>query len=311
MPPARRVATGGPATLDWLGCATFRLRTAGLTIYLDAYLDRVPSAPSTGFGTADVDACDWLLIGHSHFDHLWGAETIAVRTGAMVVGSYETARVLLSLGVPERQIIRVAGGERLRLSADVTVRVFPSLHSCVWTHTVAPGLEEVCIGDLGVDYGEQSARSAAFIEFVHTLGPEVLSHLKSADQGAHGDGGALVYLIESPEGSVLFQDTAGSWTGVLASIPRPDVAILAGGGRGNLDGEPVQGSLVDLLVRETELLQPQSVILCHHDDWLPGLTTPMDETPLRAALESSASKAELVTLPYQSAYALFAGEGHL
>jgi len=28
------------ATLDWYGCATFRLRTAGLTIFLDAYIDR-------------------------------------------------------------------------------------------------------------------------------------------------------------------------------------------------------------------------------------------------------------------------------
>ena len=31
-------------TLDWYGCATFRLRTAGLMIFLDAYIDRVPGA---------------------------------------------------------------------------------------------------------------------------------------------------------------------------------------------------------------------------------------------------------------------------
>ena len=35
-------------TLDWYGCATFRLRTAGMTIFLDAYIDRAPDAPGTG-----------------------------------------------------------------------------------------------------------------------------------------------------------------------------------------------------------------------------------------------------------------------
>ena len=77
------------STLDWYGCATFRLRTAeGLTVWLDAYLDRVPDAEQSGVTVDDVTAADWILVGHSHFDHLWGAERIAARTGATVVGSY-------------------------------------------------------------------------------------------------------------------------------------------------------------------------------------------------------------------------------
>ena len=32
------------ATLDWLGCATFRLTLGNVVLFLDAYLDRVPSA---------------------------------------------------------------------------------------------------------------------------------------------------------------------------------------------------------------------------------------------------------------------------
>jgi len=35
-------------TLDWYGCATFRLRTAGITVFLDAYIDRAPNAAGTG-----------------------------------------------------------------------------------------------------------------------------------------------------------------------------------------------------------------------------------------------------------------------
>ena len=32
-------------TLDWYGCATFRLSTAGLSIFLDAYIDRAQPRP--------------------------------------------------------------------------------------------------------------------------------------------------------------------------------------------------------------------------------------------------------------------------
>ena len=68
-------------TLDWYGCATFALRTAGLTVFLDAYIDRAGNAPGTGRTADDVDECDWIVVGHSHFDHLYGAERIARNTG--------------------------------------------------------------------------------------------------------------------------------------------------------------------------------------------------------------------------------------
>ena len=31
-----------PATLEWFGTATFRVRDAGLNLFFDAYLDRLP-----------------------------------------------------------------------------------------------------------------------------------------------------------------------------------------------------------------------------------------------------------------------------
>ena len=88
-------------TLDWLGVSTFRLVVNDTVIFLDAYMDRVPGAPPVGMGTADVERADFVLVGHSHFDHLWGAETIARNTGATVIGSYETARIMTNEEVPE------------------------------------------------------------------------------------------------------------------------------------------------------------------------------------------------------------------
>ena len=122
------------ATLDWYGCATFRLRLAGLTVFLDAYIDRVAGAPGTGLTADDIDECDWIVVGHSHFDHLWGAERIIANTGATMIGSYESVRLMEEAGIESDRLIAVAGGERVRLSDDVTVSVLPSQHSCVWSH---------------------------------------------------------------------------------------------------------------------------------------------------------------------------------
>jgi len=147
------------ATLDWYGCATFRLTLDNLVVFLDAYIDRVPGAPGTGLRADDIDRADWVVVGHSHFDHLWGAERIARQTGATIIGSYESIRVMIEAGVPADRLMPVSGGERIALSDEVIVSVFPSLHSCVWTHKAMGQSDQVCIGDLGVLYQERLERA--------------------------------------------------------------------------------------------------------------------------------------------------------
>jgi L-ascorbate metabolism protein UlaG (beta-lactamase superfamily) len=292
------------ATLDWLGCATFRLILGKLVVFLDAYIDRVDGAAGPGMSADDVDHADWILIGHSHFDHLWGAERIARRTGATIVGSYETVRVMEAQGVPLSQLMAVSGGERIELAEDVGVTVYPSLHSCVWSHQQLPEADAVCVGDLHVSYQEQMRRLGDLVQWLQTLGPEVHHHLRASFQGARGDGQALVYLLESPDGSLLYQDTSGYWSGILDGL-RPDVAILAAAGRGNIDGEPVQGTLAQFVGQQVALLTPQRAVLCHHDDWLPGFSRPIDTTPIREELHRVAPATTLVTMPYTSAYRVF------
>ena len=292
------------ATLDWLGCATFRLTIDDLVVFLDAYVDRVPSAAPVGLTIDEIDRADWILVGHSHFDHLYGAERIARRTGATIVGSYESVRVMQAQGIPEAQLMPVAGGETVRLSADVVVKVFPSQHSCVWSHRAMKQSDEVCLGDLGVTYQEQQARMRELFGWLATLGGDVQAHLRASAQGALGDGGALVYLLDTPEGSLLYQDTSGAWTGILRDL-RPDVAILAAAGRGNFDGEPVQGSLAQFVAREVEWLRPRRVLLGHHDDWLPGFSRAVDVAPICAEIAKRAPETELVETGYLSAFPLF------
>jgi L-ascorbate metabolism protein UlaG (beta-lactamase superfamily) len=292
--------------LDWLGCATFRLTVDDLVVFLDAYIDRVPGAEGPDIASEDIKQANWILVGHSHFDHLWGAERIARRTGATIVGSHETVRVMEAQGVPATQLLAVSGGERIRLGRDVMVSVFPSLHSCVWTHNQLPASDAVCIGDLGVFHHERLHRYDAVMRWIEALSGPVSDHLAQSDQGAHGDGGSLLFLLETPQGTLLFQDTAGHWTGIMREL-RADVAILAAAGRGNVDGEPVQGTLADFLGQQAAQLKPNRVILGHHDDWLPGFSTTIDIAPIRTEISRQAPQSELVEIGYLSGYPLFEG----
>jgi hypothetical protein len=294
------------AWLDWFGCTTFRLRTwRGVTIFLDAYLDRVPSAQQSGFGVYDVTEADWILIGHSHFEHLYGAERIAVRTGAKVVGSYESIRILAEAGVPERQLIPVAGGERIELDRLVALRVLPSMHSCIWATDPMPAPDQTCIGDYNLTWQQRHERIGQLGERIAGHSAELRNHLVESAQGDRGDGGALIFMIETMNGSLLFQDTAGCWTALLEQ-ESPTVAILACAGRGHRDGEPVQGTLADFIAEQAVLLdEPERLLLCHHDDWLPGFSHPTDVAPIRRALAEKAPGTTLVEIGYRSGYPVF------
>ena len=147
----------------------------------------------------------------------------------------------------------------MRLSDDVVVGVFPSLHSCVWSQTAMTGSDAVCIGDLGLDApGARGAHGRRSAQHFVSLGDDVLAHLHVSNQGAKGDGGALVYVFETPDGSILYQDTSGHWSGILHDL-RPDVAILAAAGRGNVDGEPMQGTLAQFVARQAWLVKARDV----------------------------------------------------
>ncbi len=307
------------ATLDWYGCATFALRTTDLTIFLDAYIDRAGDAAGpTPPRTADsVDEADWILIGHSHFDHLYGAERIMANTDATLIGSYESIRVMEAAGVDPARMISIGGGETIDLAlpdgrgVGVRVSAYPSQHSCVWSQIPDPNddapssgemqqADTVCLGDMGRTWQEQQSRMALLMNYLATeLGRDAADHLAASSVGhsPRGDGGALVFLIETPDGSIFYQDTSGHWSGVIDTITA-DVAILAAAGRANIDGQPIQGSLAEFVGRQAATLGASRVVLCHHDNWLPGFSVATDVEPIRAAIADAAPDTQLLTLDY-------------
>ncbi len=289
-------------TLDWLGCATFRLTVDDLVIFLDAYIDRVPSAPPVGMTAAEVDRADYILVGHSHFDHIAGAEVIAANTRAKVIGSNESARVLLEQDIPADQLFRAQGGEHYRLSDDVSVRVYPSLHSCIWS-TASSTPEEVVLGDYGLTEDQHWGSLNVWRQSSPDDPPEVqamLEHL-NCSTGSREIGGALAFVIETPQGSIFYHDTSGCWSRVISDL-RPDVALVAMAGRANIDGEPIQGSLTQFVGRMASMLRPKQMILGHHDNWMPPTTHDMssDEAlgPVREEIARVEPRVSLVNVGY-------------
>jgi len=180
--------------------------------------------------------------------------------------------------------------------------VFPSIHSCTWILTdVGSGVAES--GHAGLTQDERAACPGLVqhITALATSGTEdgriILAHVQGG-AGSTSDGGALVYLIETPDLRIFFQDTSGCWTGVLGEIDA-DVAILAASGRGNVNGEPIQGSMADFIALEAELLGAQQVFLGHHDNWMPPITrTSFDMAPVRQELARRAPQARLIETGY-------------
>lgn len=163
--------------------------------------------------------------------------------------------------------------------------------------------------DLGVTFQEQEARLAELTTYLATeLEPVAVDHLLGSMPGHsdRGDGGALVFLFHLPDGTVLFQDTSGHWSGVLADL-RADVAIFAAAGRANIDGEPIQGTLAEFIGQQVVAVQPTTVILGHHDDWLPGFSIPTDTAPIRDEIARVAPGTTLLEPGYLAGSELLTG----
>jgi L-ascorbate metabolism protein UlaG (beta-lactamase superfamily) len=296
--------TAGAATVEWFGTTTFRVRHAGLDLFFDGYLDRLPGLEPAGLRVAEVERADFVFVSHAHFDHLYGVAPIARATGATVVASPESARVLRQDGVPERQLLMVTGGETVDCGPAASVRVLPALHSCLFAASARDSAAE-CLGDLGVSAQAQwRAVTGMFAGGLAEAAGPVAGALR--DMLAHSSayhGGQLAYLLRAGDGSALFSGSSGYWPGVFAGL-RPDVAFLALAGRPNVSGEPYQGSAARFMLEQAEALGPGKVCFCHHDPLLPG--QPGTDVAAAAALLEARKPGSYFTLEYATARPLFA-----
>lgn len=135
--------------LKYFGCAGWELSNEKVTILIDPYISRLKlgDGPSLSaddkrknFASSDyfesdtalidktIGKADYILVHHSHFDHLSDVPYIARRTGAKVVATETSCQILRAYGIPEDQLITVKGGEDYQFE-NFSVRVLTTLHS--------------------------------------------------------------------------------------------------------------------------------------------------------------------------------------
>ncbi|HLZ44628.1 MAG TPA: MBL fold metallo-hydrolase [Gemmatimonadales bacterium] len=147
----------GLVVLKYLGTAGWEISDGTTVILIDPYLSRIngprpPGASSAGapipgdtrpfYGwdhsavpdVATIDAhiqrADFVLVTHTHYDHVLDVPHIALKTRATIIGTESTENVMRAYGVPDEQLITVRGGEDYEFGV-FSVRVIPSIHSAL------------------------------------------------------------------------------------------------------------------------------------------------------------------------------------
>jgi L-ascorbate metabolism protein UlaG (beta-lactamase superfamily) len=145
--------------LSYLGTAGWEITDGQTVILVDPYLTRLktetpndppltsdprPLVTDNDFAQTDravIDAhiskADYILITHTHMDHVLDMPYIARKTGALVIGTESSSNFARDNGVPDAQILTVKGGEDLQLRG-CSVQVIPSLHGILPSGALFP-----------------------------------------------------------------------------------------------------------------------------------------------------------------------------
>ncbi|MEO2034957.1 MAG: metal-dependent hydrolase [Planctomycetaceae bacterium] len=92
-------------SVKFLGHASFQIRTGVHSILIDPFLTGNPQASTT----ADELDADAILVTHGHEDHVADVESIARRTGALVVANFEITTWFQSRGIENAHPMHIGG----------------------------------------------------------------------------------------------------------------------------------------------------------------------------------------------------------
>lgn len=154
--PAAHAAPAS-AELTWMSIANWYFKIGDKRIMMDAYITRIPGPPffyappnmpgdqyayTQKAAAVDVDAVkrvreavlgsqklDYMLVGHSHWDHSWDSPTWAKLTGAQMIGGISSCLQAQAQGIAGPQCRSVNGGEKISLGEGITMRVVRFNHS--------------------------------------------------------------------------------------------------------------------------------------------------------------------------------------
>jgi L-ascorbate metabolism protein UlaG (beta-lactamase superfamily) len=267
----------------WTGFSNFELAYKGQVILLDAYFDRGSLFPSLGFKAEDITRANVILIGHGHFDHMSDAASVAIRTGAVVVGAPLTAEKLLAQKVDPKQVRTVTGtgNEGLRFQ-NVSVEPILARHGEP-PRDVTAAFNQALQRTTPRATAEQSAEQAAIRE--RGVGdPRVTAE------------GTIAYLITLDDGfRIMYRDSGGAVTdyekAAMARTGRVDLAIAA-----------VAASVLPALTSQQALeymrtYKPDVYMPAHHDGSINELWRPTE--PLFQAIKDENPRIVTISKGYR------------
>jgi L-ascorbate metabolism protein UlaG (beta-lactamase superfamily) len=112
------------ANLTWHGHSCFSLVTDdGTRILFDPFLDENPVADVKA---AEIGEVDYILVSHGHWDHFADCISIAKRTGAMVISTFELVSFCQSKGVEKGHGMNLGGAHRFPFGK---VKLTPASHT--------------------------------------------------------------------------------------------------------------------------------------------------------------------------------------
>ena len=140
-----------PVELKYLGTAGWEIKDGNITVLVDPYISRVKLGTGPSISPLDkretvlrsdyfvsdvklidslINKVDFILVHHSHFDHLSDVPYIAKKTGAKVIGTETTINILRGYGISNDQLYPVSGGEDYQFEEyDSTVWVEEDINS--------------------------------------------------------------------------------------------------------------------------------------------------------------------------------------
>ncbi len=124
-------------TFRWLGTAGVVVESAGQVLAIDPFFTRPslmrmlqPLFSNVELVANKLPECHYILVTHSHYDHLLDVPEVMRNSNAVAYGSSNTSQLLRILGIPVSRIYECSVGDKLSLG-KFEVKVIRGQHSLI------------------------------------------------------------------------------------------------------------------------------------------------------------------------------------